>query len=286
MTDGATGVEDFHGPVRVSEPPGTASLAWGEILRDVIGSREIAWALAAREIKVRYKHSILGIGWALFAPLVATVIFTLVFTRAINLDTGDVPYPLFAYIGLVPWTFFATGLLKATESLRQHSNLVTRVYFPREALPISCILSSLVDCVVAAFLVACMMAFYGRAPRVGVIALPLVFAAQLALMTGLGLLFAAGNMFFRDVGLIIQVIIPLWMWASSVAYPIPDTGMFRWLNLINPMTPILNAYRDLILRGTLSAPWSLLTAAAISFLIAGLALRLFHSWEFKFGELT
>lgn len=272
--------------VRVSEPVHHPLLVWREIARELARSRGVAWALASREIKVRYKHSLLGIGWALFTPLLSTIIFTAVFTRAVKIDTGGVPYAIFAYIGLVPWIFFSTSLLKATESLRANSNLVTKVYFPRETLPISCIISSLIDCAIAAVLVVAMMFYFGYAPKPGILLVPLVFAIQLVLMTGLALLLAAGNMFFRDVGLIIQVLIPLWMWASNVVYPLPDTGPFRYLNVINPMTPLLRTYRDLIIKGTISSPEALLVAGCVSILLTGVAIRLFHSWESRFGEMT
>ena len=239
-----------------------------------------------REVRVRYKHSLLGIGWAVAMPLSMMLVFTFVFTRIAPVQVGTIPYPLFALMGLVPWQLTANVLNVASRSLSDQRNLVTKVYFAREVLPLSAVLSALVDFAVALVLVGALMAWFGVAPGVAIVLAPLVRLVQLALCCGLALLVAGANLLYRDVQFVLQVGVPLWMFASSTVYPIPRTGTYWWLAWLNPMTPIIDAWRAALTGRELALAPEFGVAAGISVLLLFLCWRWFRRIEPRFGELA
>lgn len=248
--------------------------------------RELIVALAMREVRVRYKHALLGIGWAVIMPLVLMLVFTEIFSRVASISTGGIPYPLFAYTGLLAWQLHANIIQGASRCLSDNSNLVTKVYFPRQVLPASVVLSALVDFAVAALLLAGLMAVHRVTPGWQVAFVPLVLALQLSLASGLALFVSAANLFYRDVQFILQVGVQLWMFASSVLYPLPSQGVFAWVNLVNPMTPILDAWRYTLLGAPAPRPESLAAAAGLSLLTLVLGWAWFRRAEARFGELA
>ncbi len=254
--------------------------------REVLSYRELIFALGMREIRVRFKHTLLGVAWALVMPLSLMAVFTFVFTRVARVETGTVPYPVFVYLGLVPWQLHATILNQSARSLVDNRNLVTKVYFAREVLPLSTVLSALVDFAIASLLVAVLMAAFGLAPGPGILLLPLVMAIQLALGVGCALFLSGLNLLYRDVQYVLQVLTLLWMFASSVVYPIPVTGAAGWLVWLNPMTPILDAYRSLVLSPHIVLHPSLAVAAGISLALLLLGWRWFRRAERRFGEMA
>jgi ABC-type polysaccharide/polyol phosphate export permease len=254
--------------------------------REVVGYRELVAALALREIRVRYKYSLLGIGWAIALPVALTLVFTFVFARVANVNTGGIPYPIFAYIGLLPWQLHANIVTGAARSLVDNRNLVTKVYFAREVLPLAHVGSSLLDFFVAAFVLAGLMAWYGVKPGVGLLLVPLVLVLQVCFSLAVGLILAAANLFYRDVQFILQVGMLLWMFASSVVYPIPRAGGLEWLVYANPMTPFIDAYRGLILSGRIAFEPPFWVASAIALVLLVLAWRWFRRVEGRFGELV
>ncbi|MBE7491759.1 MAG: ABC transporter permease [Planctomycetes bacterium] len=254
----------------------------GEIFR----SRELAWMLGMREVRVRYKHTLLGLGWAVAQPLCLMLVFTLVFTRVARLDTAPVPYPVFVYIGLVPWQFHAAVLTGAARSLSDNRNLVTKVYFRREVLPLSVVLSALVDFAVAGVLVAGLMAWFGVKPGAGLLLVPVVIGVQLVLACGVALWVSAANLLYRDVQFILQLVVLVWMFASSVIWPIPRQGSLALLAWLNPMTPILDAYRGLIVGGQFTLAPEFGASAAISALVLVSGWLWFRRAEPRFGELA
>ncbi|CAG1773187.1 partial Teichoic acid translocation permease protein TagG, partial [uncultured bacterium] len=167
-------------------------------LREVLRYRELTLALAMREIRVRYKHAVLGLAWAVIMPLALMAVFTAVFSRVASVQTGGVPYALFVFVGLVPWQLHANILNNGARSLSDNSNLVTKVYFPREVLPLSAVLSALADFCVASLLVGAMMALYRVAPGPGLLLVPVILAVQLCLGVALALLLSALNLLYRD----------------------------------------------------------------------------------------
>lgn len=258
----------------------------GAELREVASYRELIWTLAMREVRVRYKHSLLGIGWAVAMPLSMMLVFTFVFTRIAPVQVGAAPYPLFALLGLVPWQLTAGILNTSSRSLSDQRNLVTKVYFAREVLPLAAVLSALVDFAVAFVLVAVLMAWFGVAPGVAIVLAPLVLLVQVALCCGLALLVAGANLLYRDVQFVLQVGVPLWMFASSTVYPIPRTGSYGWLAWVNPMTPIIDGWRHAMLGRDLTLAPEFGVAAAISVVLLVVCWRWFRRIEPRFGELA
>ncbi len=256
--------------------------------------RHVLASLTVRELRIRYKQSLLGIGWAICAPLSMMLIFTFVFTRAVQVTDRmnlDMPYALFAYIGLVPWMFFASGLNGCVNSLVSNRNLVTKVYFPREVLPLSTIGAAFADFCVAGSVLLGLVAYfhYGTpwsfAPTPAVLFLPVVVVVQVVMMTGIGMLLAMANLFYRDVRQVFGVVIQLWMFATSVVYPLGNDGSWAgWLISLNPMTPVIGAYRDCLVHGHLPAAGPFLYAAVVSLLLLVFGWSCFHKAGFLFAE--
>lgn len=255
-----------------------------EMLTEQVTYRELLWQMSRRDLMLRYKQTIMGFGWAVFMPLLNTLIFTIVFTRVAKLET-DLPYPLFSYSGLVAWNFFASSLRFAVNSLTANMTLVTKVYFPREIFPFSSVIVSFVDMLVACVILVAMMAYYRVAPGVTIVALPLVLLVHLAFTIGMSLVLAMANLFYRDVKYLFEVVLMLWMFASAVVYPVKNIG--GWLGValqLNPMTPIIESYRAVLLMNQWPEPRTFALAAAISLATLGIGWVSFHRKEFQFAE--
>lgn len=262
------------------------SISFFSGVRETWQFRDLALALASRDIAIRYKQSVLGVAWAIFAPLMMMVIFSAaVSTGVINVNTGGIPYPIFVYCGLLPWTFFQACIGEGTPCLINNISLVTKVYFPREVFPVSVIISKFVDFLMSAVVLIILMIYYRFVPKWTMVFLPCVIFIQLILTTGLLMLFSMGNLFYRDVKKIVEVVVFLWMFASSVIYPIPLTGRIGSIvGFLNPMIPILDAYRSLILHGTINNIEYMIVAVLISMLMMIFGVSLFHKYEFLFAE--
>ena len=251
-------------------------------------------SLTWRDLRVRYKQSLLGIGWAILLPLSMMLVFTFVFTRAIDasaiLNVG-MPYALYAYMGLVPWTFFSASLGGCVNSLVANRNLITKVYFPREVFPLSCVASSFVDfCIASTVLVGLIAYFHLRGewsftPSVALLFLPVVVFVQILLTVGVGLLLAMANLFYRDVRQIFGVVIQLWMFISAVVVPVPrDGSTLARLIAVNPLVPIISAYRDCVIQGRLpeAGGFAYSTAVAVMLVLGGWIV--FRRLSFRFAE--
>ncbi|HNQ23668.1 MAG TPA: ABC transporter permease [Phycisphaerae bacterium] len=254
---------------------------------------QLLWSLAARDIRVRYKQSLLGVTWAVLLPLSMMLIFTFVFTRAVR-ATGlatDLPYALYAYSGLVPWTFFSMALTGCVNSLVANRNLVTKVYFPREVFPLACVGSALVDFAIALAVLVGLMAYFAAAgawtfrPHAALALLPFLILVQMALTTGLGMLLAMANLFYRDVRQVVTVGLQLLLFVSGVVVPIPADGSLaaRLLGL-NPLVPLLAAYRDCLLYGRWPEGTGLLYATVLSLAVLLGGWAWFRRAAFKFAE--
>jgi len=255
-----------------------------EMLGEQVQYRELLLQMCVRDLRVRYKQSVMGFGWAIFMPLINTIVFSLVFARVAKIQTS-IPYPLFAYCGLAAWNFFASSLRFSVISLTTNSQLVTKVYFPREIFPFASVLVSLVDFAVSSVVLLGMMAYY-RVPLTSAVwFLPIVVIVQIAFTSGMSLLLAAGNLYYRDVKYLFEVIIVVWMFATSVIYPINlIDGRLHLLMRLNPMTPIIDAYRSVLLRGELPSAPSFAAATVMSFVVLAVAWTVFHRAEFTFAE--
>ncbi|CAN5784302.1 ABC transporter permease [soil metagenome] len=254
------------------------------MLREQLEYRELLLSITRRDLILRYKHSVMGFGWAVFMPLLHMLIFSIIFTRVAPLDTG-VPYPIYAYAGLLPWSWFATSLRFSATSLTDNSNLVTKVYFPREIFPFSAVVVGFIDFLVAATLLAALMLYYGIGITWTVLFLPVVILVQFAFTAGIALLVAMANLFFRDVKYVFEVLLTVWMFATSVVYPVERIGgRLGTLLAFNPMTPIIDGYRAVLLRGELPPALPFAAASLLSLAILAVCWLSFHRAEFRFAE--
>ncbi len=249
-------------------------------------ARELLWSFVRRDLTVRYRHALLGVSWAVLTPLFQMMIFTVIFARVARIETG-LPYPLYAFCGLAAWSFTASALRSAVNALSGNAFLVSKVAFQREVLPLASVMVAAVDFAVSVCVIGALMWYYGVPLHATALLLPVVFVVQFAFTTGLALVLAAANLLWHDVRYVFDVGITLWMFASSVLYPIPALGGVTGAVLAaNPMTPIIDAYRDILLRGAMPAPGPALatTAFAVITLIAGIFL--FQRAEPRFAELA
>lgn len=253
----------------------------------VLSHRPLLYAWIVRTIRARYKQSLLGGLWAIVQPTVATLIFSIVFTYFVPIDTGGIPYVLFSYVAMAPWTFFTTALMDMVESLVINMNLVGKIYFPREILPLAALFARLLDFGIAVLLLVGLFLYF----RVGIdvrmlVFLPGVLATQMALSLGLGLIGAALNVFYRDVKHIVTLVIQIWLYASPIIYPV--TSVPEWLRpyyFINPMAGILESYRDILLRQ--QPPGSYLFGAiACAAILLLVGYRFFKRVEFQFADVV
>lgn len=255
-----------------------------EMVSELVEYRELLVRITARDLTLRYKQSMMGFGWAVFMPVINTVLFSVIFTRVAPVDTG-VPYPVFAFCGLLTWNFFAASLRFGVISLTSNTNLVTKVYFPREIFPLSAVIVSLVDLAVGSLVLAALMAYYAVPVTLSIGYLPVVLAVHVMLTAGVALLLAMANLFYRDVKYLFEVIITVWMFATSVLYPLGSIdGPMGTLLRLNPMTPIIDAYRAVILFGEPPASPAFVEAAIVSLVVCASGWLLFHRAEFKFAE--
>tara|TARA_B100001245_G_scaffold233809_1_gene218231 strand:- start:693 stop:1529 length:837 start_codon:yes stop_codon:yes gene_type:complete len=250
-----------------------AKTRWGLVdLRDLWYYRDLLYFLVWRDIKVRYAQSVLGVGWAVIQPVFLMIVFTLVFGRLARLDSDGAPYAIFSYVALVPWTYFSNALTDSTTSLVQNSALITKVYFPRIILPLSAILSKLIDFAIALILVIVLLVWYKTVPNVGVAVIPLLVLLMILTAAGLGIWLASLAIQYRDIKYALTFIIQMLMFASPVVYPlnmVPER--YQFLYSLNPMVGVIEGFRSAFL-ATNPMPWNLIGSGfcvAIALLVAG-----------------
>lgn len=245
--------------------------------------RELLFQMTLRDLLLRYKQAVMGLGWAVLMPLVNTAVFSVIFTRVAPLDT-PVPYPVFAFCGLWVWNFFASSLRFSVTSLTSNSSLVSKVYFPREIFPFSATIVCFVDFAVGAVVLIALMIWYQVPVGPHLAWLPVVISVQVAFTMTLALLLAMANLFYRDVKYLFEVVITLWMFATSVVFPVDRVGgTLGALLMLNPMTGIVDGYRAAILLNSVP-PTAFWGAAAASVVGLMMAWTLFHRLEFRFAE--
>jgi lipopolysaccharide transport system permease protein len=234
-------------------------------LRALWRKHELLQTWTLREISVRYKRAVLGVGWAVAQPLALMVAFSVVFSLFVRIPTDGVPYPIFSYVALVPWTFFATAMTTASTSLVNNMALVTKVSFPREILPLAQIGAAGLDFIVSGLLVGALMAYFGIVPGWAVLTIPILLLVQLMLMAGLVLAISALTVSLRDIRFVVPLGLQLLMYATPVIYPlsiVPDR--WRWIFDLNPMAVLIEGYRGALLYDRTPALGSLGLAALIS----------------------
>jgi ABC-type polysaccharide/polyol phosphate export permease len=248
-------------------------------------ARELVAFLALRDVKVRYKQAIFGGLWAIVEPLAAAAIFTVVFGRLANLSSGDIPYLVFAFCGFSIWSYFSTSVNDARNSLVTNSTLITKVYFPRLAVPLASVLPALIDLGVALLVLAVMCVFTGVYPSVAILTAPLFLVGAIVVAFGVGTLFATLTVQYRDVHHVFSLLLQLWLFATPVAYPgTLVTGGWRWLYSLNPMVGVVDGWRWALL----DAPppgWEVLASAAVALVLLYMGLRVFQRNERRFADV-
>ncbi|MBC7249633.1 MAG: ABC transporter permease [Anaerolineae bacterium] len=255
-------------------------------LKELFRYRELLWSWVVRDIKVRYKQSLLGIAWAILQPLSATIIFTVVFSRFVRVPTGGIPYPIFYYSALLPWTFSSSSITFGVSCLVNNMGLVTKIYFPREILPISAVVASFVDFLIAAVIYAGMMVFYQVPVGPSWVWMPVLLLIQVILTLGVVLFASALNVFYRDIRFVVPLGMQLWMYLTPIIYPlsmVPER--FRGLYLLNPMAGLIDSYRRIILQAQWPDLAGVSVAAVISLGIFILAYIYFKRAEAVFADI-
>jgi len=256
-------------------------------IRGVIARRDLLAALTLREVQVRYKQAFLGMAWAVFLPLSLMLVTTAVRGSLAPGRSSTVPLAVWAYCGILPWTFHQVALKGCTATLVVNKNLMQKVYFPRELFPLAKIGAALVDFAVGFLVLGGLMAWFHVAPTASVLLLPVVVLVHAMFVVGLGLALAAMNVFFRDVQYVFDVIVLVWMFASPVFIETRGRHFVGSVDVfadLNPMHPILEGYRDVLIGGGLSNPWHFALGAvwAVAMLLFGFLL--FARWEPLFAE--
>jgi lipopolysaccharide transport system permease protein len=267
---------------RVVIEPGRKSLGFNLI--ELWRYRELLYFLTWRDIKVRYKQTILGAIWAIMQPLLLMLIFNFVFARLGGIKSDNVPYPIFAFAALLPWTFFANAVTTSGNSLVSNTNLITKVYFPRVIIPAASVAAGLVDFSVAFTLLIIMMVYYDVGLHAGLMLLPVFIVLVVMLALGIGMLMSALNVKYRDVRHALPFLMQVWMFASPVIYPVPTGWRWRWLFALNPMTGIIQGFRSALFEKPFD--WFTLgTSAAITLLILIYAVFTFNRMEKSFADV-
>jgi lipopolysaccharide transport system permease protein len=268
---------------RIRPSRGWAALRLGELW----AYRELLYFLVWRDIKVRYKQTALGAAWAILQPLLTMLVFSLVFGRLAKVPSDGVPYPVFAYAGLLPWQLFARAVTESSNSLVTNQQLITKVYFPRLLLPLATLLGGLVDFAIAFLVLAGMMLFYGIPLTGAVLTLPVFLVLALATALGVGTWLSALNVRYRDVRYTIPFLTQLWLFATPIAYPsslIPEG--WRTLYGLNPMAGVVEGFRWALLGrvGSIGSVWLVSTAAVAVLLITGVLY--FRRMEREFADVV
>ncbi len=264
----------MNNPVSSEPLPGTPvwriepSHGWVSLkLNELWEYRELLYFLTWRDIKVRYKQTALGAAWAIIQPLFTMIVFLLFFGRLAKIPSDGIPYSLFCYAGLVPWTFFANGLTQASNSLVGSSNLITKVYFPRLTIPLATVMSGVVDFLLAFSLLIGMMAWHRVVPSWNLVWLPLFLLLALITALGVGLWLSALNVEYRDVRYVVPFITQFWMLATPIAYPSSLMNpKWRLVYGLNPMVGVVEGFRWALL-GTGNSPGPMLAVSATASVI-------------------
>jgi lipopolysaccharide transport system permease protein len=256
-------------------------------LKEIWDYRELLYFLTKRDIKVRYKQTILGGLWAIIQPVFTMIVFTIFFGRLAKVPSEGIPYPIFVYAGLLPWTYFANAVSASGNSLVGSANLITKVYFPRLIVPASASLAGLLDFFIAMLILGVMMIYYQFIPGIGILLFPFLVGLTFLCAVGVGLWLSALNVQYRDIRYAIPFLIQIWMFVSPVIYPVSIVDeKYQWILALNPMGGVINAYRASIL-GHLPIDWVLLAiSTAIIMIIFLSGLYYFRRMEKIFADVV
>ncbi|MBK9928046.1 MAG: ABC transporter permease [Anaerolineales bacterium] len=270
-------------PKIVIEP---AKGLFGINLKGVWAYRELFFILAQREIQLRYRQTFLGVAWVVLQPLMTTAIFTIVFGRLMNVASDNVSYELFAFAGLLPWGVFSQSLQRSGISLTRDIRLITKIFFPRIIIPIASALSTLIDFLISFGIMLVLFVIYKIPFSINMLAIPFLLLFTLLLAVGVGIAFAALNVYYRDFTYVLPFIIQVWMYASPLAYSsnlIPPS--WSWVYDLNPLVGIIDGFRWALF-GTMKFPLdSILYSFVISTILFVFGLAVFHRLERKFADV-
>lgn len=274
--------------LRLEPSKGWVAIRFGELWQ----YRELLYFLTWRDIKVKYKQTILGASWAILQPFMLMVVFSLFFGGLAEMESDGLPYPIFSYAALVPWTFFANGITMSSNSLVGSTNLIKKIYFPRLVIPIATVIAGVVDFVLAFIVLLGMMLFFGIAPTSNVIFLPFFLIIAFITALGVGLWLSAMNVQFRDIRYTVPFLVQFWMFASPVVYTssMIENETLRTLYGLNPMVGVIEGFRWALLGGAspdTAPPGPMLlvsSVVAVVFLVSG--LYYFRRMEKTFADVA
>lgn len=283
MSDPAIQEEFFgHEHVTVIEP----QTGWRALnLKELWAYRELLAVLTMRDIKVRYKQTVLGVTWAVIQPLLAMILFSIIFGRLAKMPSDGLPYPLFVYAGLLPWTFFANALTTSGNSLVGQQHLISKVYFPRLIIPLSSVGTGLIDFAVSACILLALMVYFGIGWSLNLLAVPFLILAVIFIALGVGTLLSALTVSYRDFRYVVPFMVQFWMYATPVVYPaslFPEK--WQWVLFLNPMAGLIEGFRSAFLARPFD--W---TGIAISMSVATavfvLGVFYFEKMERRFADI-
>jgi lipopolysaccharide transport system permease protein len=279
-----TAQEEYFGRehVTVIEPPrGWRMLDW----RELWAYRELLWVLTARDLKVRYKQTVLGSAWAVIRPFTSMVIFSVIFGQLAKMPSDGYPYPVFVYAALLPWTFFANSISSSGQSLVSSANLVTKVYFPRLIIPLSSVGAGLVDLMISTCILLLLMLWYGVGWSLHLLDAPLLLLAVIFTALGVGTLLAALTVAYRDFSSLTAFLVQIWMYATPVIFPVSIVpAQWKWLLYLNPMTGLVEGFRSVFL----GKPFDMAALSAsfvISLLVFVAGVAYFEKVERRFADI-
>lgn len=266
----------------IRPPKGLVEIDFREIWR----FRELLYIFAWRDIKVRYKQTVLGIAWAIFQPLLTMVVFTIFFGNLAKVPSDGVPYPVFVYTGLLFWNYFSTALTNASNCLIDNESIVKKIYFPRLILPLATTVTPLIDFVFAFVILIVLMLAYGYLPNLlGLILVPFFLIVSFVTASGLGMFLSAINAKYRDVRYILPFFIQLLMFLTPVIYPVSIIPRFKWVSYLNPMSGVISSARSALLGNGVGEWQGLLMAVLMSLFIFIFGLTVFRKIERFFADI-
>lgn len=267
-------------------------LEWSDSLaghaRELWRHRELLWLLTQREIKVRYKQTLLGVAWAVLQPLSLMAVFTVFFSWFARIESDGIPYPLFSYAALLPWTFFASSLSFAIPSLIANSHIITKIYFPREVIPLSAVLAAFLDFLIASAVFVVLLVAYRVPPSWNLFFILPIVTIQVLFTVGVSLLLSAFTVLYRDVRHTLPLLIQIWMFVTPILYPasvVPERWQ-GWYFSLNPMAAIIDGYRRALIQGQPPQLGYLSLAAAVSCLLVWAGYKYFKHLEREFADIV
>lgn len=256
-------------------------------LADLWRYRELIYFLTWRDVKVRYKQTVLGAGWAILQPLINMVVLSLIFGRFANMPTDGIPRPIFTFTALLPWGLFAKALSDTGRSMLANRSMITKIYFPRLIIPLASVLGGLVDFAIQFVILIFMMLFYGFAPTLAIVTLPFFLLLALATALGFGLWLSALNVLYRDVNYILPFLTQLWLLVTPVAYSesvVPEE--WQWLYALNPMVSVVEGFRWALLDAPAPEIGTLLISSIITVIVLITGMYYFRRMERTFADLV